>query len=221
MALILNIDTSSKSTSVALAEDGIVLACIEEHEVVSHASKLTPFITDVLEKSNKKMQDLNAIAISIGPGSYTGLRIGLSAAKGLCYALKIPIISLSSLEAMLHELKKRYEKNNKLFVSTMNSRKNEIYCALYDDASGKITPPQAVVLEDSFLNTYENEQVIMGGTGIEKVKKLNTKLKIKYIEDINFSAQNMALPSNDLFLKKRFADLAYLEPEYLKPFMTT
>lgn len=135
MALILNIETSSNSTSVALAEDGVLLKAMEEHNVVSHASKLTPFIEEVLKNANKKPSDLNAIAISIGPGSYTGLRIGLSVAKGLCYALKIPIIAISSLDSLAVYLKNNHSKNNKLFVSVMNSRKNEIYATILNNES--------------------------------------------------------------------------------------
>lgn len=221
MALILNIDTSSKSTSVALAEDGVLLKLVEEHEVVSHASKLTPFIEEVLKSAQKKPSDLSAVAISIGPGSYTGLRIGLSVAKGLCYALKIPIIAISPLESMAVYLKNNYSKNNKLFVSVMNSRKNEIYCTIITDENNNIEGPNAVVLDSSFLEDYNSQNIVIAGSGLEKVKEVLINENVEYIENLNFSALFMIEQTFNLYLKDEFEDLAYLEPKYLKPFITT
>lgn len=218
MALILNIDTSTKSTSVALAKDGKLIACLEEHEVVSHATKLSPFVTELLKDVKLKLEDLDAIAISIGPGSYTGLRIGLSTAKGLCYALDIPIISISALEAMAYKLKKTHTKNNKLFVSIMNSRKDEVYLCSIDNNLNIIHKPTAITVDDSFLREFDD--ILIGGTGLEKIKEKTNKLNITYIEDLNFSATNMVEISNKLFLENEFGDLAYIEPEYLKPFMS-
>lgn len=221
MALILNIDTSSKSTSVALAENGSLVALKEEHKVVSHASKLTPFIEELLESANKSYKDISAIAISIGPGSYTGLRIGLSTAKGLSYALKIPIIAICPLKAMANMIMLTYGKNNKLFVSTMNSRKNEIYCTILALDNAVLKGPSAVVLDETFLQEYENESIVIAGTGVEKVKEVLKSKNIKYKENYFFSAENMISLSNEKYNKKEFEDLAYLEPNYLKPFITT
>lgn len=221
MALILNIETSSKSTSVALAEDGILLKLIEEPDVVSHASKLTPFILEALKSADKTPNDLDAVAISIGPGSYTGLRIGLSVAKGLCYALKIPIIAISPLESMAFYLKNNYSKNNKVFVSTMNSRKNEIYCSLLTSETDKIEGPDAVVLDNSFLQIFKNQNIAIGGTGLDKVKEVLMNENVEYIENLNFTALFMIKQTFNLYLKGEFEDLAYLEPKYLKPFITT
>lgn len=221
MALILNIDTSTKSTSVALADSNRLLELVEEHDVVSHASKLTAFIQEALKNAKKTMQDLDAIAISIGPGSYTGLRIGLSTAKGLSYALKIPIIAICPLEAMAIQLKNNYLKNNKLFVSTMNSRKNEIYCSILELGKGIVSGPEAVVLDSSFLQDFENESIIIAGNGIDKVKTVIKNKDVAYVEDLFFSAKNLISLSNEKYLENKFDDLAYLEPNYLKPFITT
>lgn len=221
MSLILNIDTCSKSTSVALAENGEILELKEAHEVVSHASKLTPFIENVLKNANKKFKELDAIAIGIGPGSYTGLRIGMSTAKGLSYALGIPLISVCPLEAMARKLNKQYKKNNKLFVSVMNSRKNEIYCTLLEHDKGIIAGPKPVVLDNTFLQDYKNENVIIGGTGLEKVKNVLLASNVEYIENMYFTAENMVSIAQKKYLEEQFEDLAYVEPNYLKPFMTT
>ncbi len=221
MALILNIETSSNSTSVALAEDGVLLKAMEEHNVVSHASKLTPFIEEVLKNANKKPSDLNAISISIGPGSYTGLRIGLSVAKGLCYALKIPIIAISSLDSLAMYLKNNHSKNNKLFVSVMNSRKNEIYATILNSKSEEKKGPDAVVLDNTFLAEYKNQNIVIGGTGLEKVKEVLLNENVEYIENVNFSSLFMIKLTFNLYLENKFEDLAYIEPKYLKPFITT
>ncbi|MGB0885993.1 MAG: tRNA (adenosine(37)-N6)-threonylcarbamoyltransferase complex dimerization subunit type 1 TsaB [Chitinophagales bacterium] len=221
MALILNIDTSTKSTSVALSEHGYLIELIEEHEVVSHASKLTPFIKAIFDKTTKNISDLDAVAINIGPGSYTGLRIGLSVAKGLCYTLEIPLIAFSGLEAMLFEAKRLYASENKLYVAAMNSRKNEIYAAFFNASTNTFIKPKPIVLDQDFLNNYKNDEIFMTGTGLEKIKLLNLDANIVFNENLIFSAKNMVQLSEKHFLSDTFADLAYVEPEYLKPFMTT
>lgn len=221
MALILNIDTSTKSTSVALSENGNLIHLEEEHEVVSHASKLTPFIQNAFEKTGKNANDLDAVAINIGPGSYTGLRIGLSVAKGLSYTLEIPLIAFSGLEAIISEAKALIKNENALYVAAMNSRKNEIYGAFFNANSNTYTSPKPIVLTKGFLNKYSNEEVFIVGTGLEKIKALELDRNIVYNEELIFSANNMVSLSEARYTSQQFADLAYVEPEYLKPFMTT
>lgn len=221
MALILNIETSTKSTSVALAKDGELLAMIEEHDVISHATKLTPFIENVLKKVNLKLTDLDAIAISNGPGSYTGLRIGLSTAKGLCYALNIPLITISALASMAHYLKFSHTKKYKLYVSVMNSRKNELYLSSINSSLNIIHEPTAIKIDESFLQEYVNEEIIIAGTGMDKLDGNIKHTKITFIKGVKFSAKNMVIPTFKLFEQGLFADLAYSEPDYLKPFIST
>ncbi len=222
MALILNIETSTKSTSVALAKNGKLIALREEHDVISHATKLTPFIDEILKKVKLKLTDLNAIAISIGPGSYTGLRIGLSTAKGLCYALNIPLISISGLVAMAYQMKDKHIKNDKLYVSVMNSRKNEVYLCLLDSSLNILLKPTAYTVDKNFLQDYENEHFIIGGTGLDKIKNISNEINknITFLDDLNFSAKSMIKPTNELYAQHLFEDLAYLEPNYLKPFIS-
>lgn len=221
MALILNIETSTKSTSVALARDGELLAIKEEHDVVSHATKLTPFIKYVLKEVNLNLSDLDAIAISIGPGSYTGLRIGLSTAKGLCYALGIPLISISALESMARYLKFKHTKNYKLYVSVMNSRKNELYLSSLDSSLNIVHKPTAIKIDDSFLQELVDEKILIAGSGLEKLEGKLKHTNITFIKDCKFSAKNMLRPTFKLFQQGLFADLAYCEPDYLKPFIST
>ncbi len=221
MAIILNIETSTKSTSVSIAENGVMLALREEHEVVSHATKLTPFIQELLVEANLNLQDISAIAISNGPGSYTGLRIGLSTAKGLCYALNIPLISISGLVSLAYEIKNKHTKNNKLYVSIMNSRKDEVYLCLLDSSFNILIKPTALKIDETFLQDFRNKELVIGGTGLEKIKETFKHQNTTYIEDLKFSAKDMVEPTYKLFLKGLFADLAYSEPDYLKPFIST
>jgi tRNA threonylcarbamoyladenosine biosynthesis protein TsaB len=220
MALILNIETSTKSTSVALAKDGELLSLIEEHEVVSHATKLTPFIEEALKKVNTKLTDLDAIAISNGPGSYTGLRIGLSAAKGLCYILDIPLIEMSGLKSMAYYLRYTHIKKYKLYVSIMNSRKNEVYLSSINSSLDTIHKPSPVKVDENFLLGYEETDILMAGSGWEKLDGNIKHINITFIEGIKFSAKNMVKPTFKLFEQGLFADLAYSEPDYLKPFIS-
>ena len=219
MAIILNIESSTKSTSVCVSEDGKILSIQEEHEVVSHATKLTPFILEVLKEAKIKMSDLDAIAISNGPGSYTGLRIGLSTAKGLCYALNIPLIAISALVAQANSLIGTNKKHNKLYASVMNSRKEEVYLCLLDSSFNILIKPTAIKVDVFFLQNYRNEELVIAGTGLEKIKKVIQQKNITYIEGLNFSAKDMSHPTFDLFSKSLFVDLAYSEPDYLKPFV--
>ena len=153
MSLILNIETATKSCSVALAKDGQLLDCIEEvSEKYSHAEQLTVFIQDILAKHQFSTKDLDAVAISSGPGSYTGLRIGVSTAKGMCYALDIPLISVSTLEAMAQVVKDDYAEH--ILCPMIDARRMEVYCAFFGKHH---SPVSAKVIEaDSFAAKHTN-----------------------------------------------------------------
>lgn len=220
MALILSIDTSTKSTSVALAQNEKLLAFAEEHEVVSHAEKLSSFIENVLNDVKVKPTDLDAIAIAIGPGSYTGLRIGLSTAKGLCYTLGIPLITISSLSSVAYALCQKHKEEYEIYVSIMNSRKNEIYCELLDSSYTTIQEAKAVEIDTEFLSKYKNKRLIIAGTGMEKLIEVRSN-NIFYDKKITFSAKNMLKLAYSFYKRCIFADVAYVEPNYLKPFITT
>ncbi|MGB1248350.1 MAG: tRNA (adenosine(37)-N6)-threonylcarbamoyltransferase complex dimerization subunit type 1 TsaB [Chitinophagales bacterium] len=220
MSLILCIETATKTCSVALAKDGKCIANIEEHDIQSHAGKLTEFIQEAMRLTSYKMSDLNAIAISIGPGSYTGLRIGLSAAKGLCYSLDIPLISINTLQGLAAGMIKEDDKQD-IYIPCFDARRDEIYYAVYDKNLQEIEPAQPHILsENSFFN-YSNKNTLIAGSGTDKtLKAINIPNKFKK----NFSiitTKNLVEISENLYKKSIFADVAYIEPQYLKPFIGT
>ena len=217
MSLILNIETATKSCSVALAKDGRLLDCIEEvSEKYSHAEQLTVFIQDILAKHQFSTKDLDAVAISSGPGSYTGLRIGLSTAKGLCYALDIPLISVSTLEAMAELKKTDFTEYN--LCPMIDARRMEVYCAMF--SNGGQTEVQAKVIdEDSFTAEFEKGPVLFFGDGANKCQEILTHPNAHFILGLYPSAKGMVELAQQKFTKKAFEDVAYYEPFYLKEFV--
>lgn len=220
MSLILGIETATKICSVALSENGQLLACKEEGGEYSHAEKLNGFIREVLDEAGKSLNDLTAIAISKGPGSYTGLRIGVSTAKGLCYSLHKPLIAIDTLQAMalgavMEEIT--------LYCPMIDARRMEVYTATYGKNNEAIEPVTAKIVEEhSFDDLMEKGKVLFFGDGSEKCKVLLGKNK-------NALFTSSGLPSakhiNDIAYKKylagEFEDVAYFEPYYLKDFIAT
>ena len=216
MALILNIETATKNCSVALSKDGRTLAIREIAEQnFSHAEKLHIFIEELFAESHLKLQDLSAIAVSQGPGSYTGLRIGVSAAKGLCYALSIPLIAVDTLELLARKI----NISNGIILPMIDARRLEVYSAFFDSNYAKIRETKAEVIdENSFQETSEMLHLI--GDGAMKFKEILTDEKFKYYPEIQFpSAAEMGLISFQKFQNNQFEDVAYFEPFYLKDFV--
>jgi tRNA threonylcarbamoyladenosine biosynthesis protein TsaB len=219
MALILNIETATSVCSVALSRDGKVIACEESHEANVHAEKLTVFIQDILKKNSVPFKELDAIAVGTGPGSYTGLRIGTSVAKGLCYALEKPMIAIPTLKAMATEA--AMLTSAELFCPMIDARRLEVYTGLYDKAGKEVMPVQAMILdENSFSEQLNKHTIAFMGDGMPKLKTLlSGKKNVLWLDDIYASAKNMAGLSEAAFNNKQFADLAYYEPFYLKDFV--
>jgi tRNA threonylcarbamoyladenosine biosynthesis protein TsaB len=216
MALILNIETATKNCSVALSKDGRTLAIREISEQnFSHAEKLHVFIEELFAESHLKLQDLSAIAVSQGPGSYTGLRIGVSAAKGLCYALSIPLIAIDTLEILARKI----NISNGTILPMIDARRLEVYSAFFDKNYAKIRETKAEIIDkNSFQETSEILHLI--GDGAMKFKEILTDEKFKYYPEIQFpSAADMSLISFQKFQIKQFEDVAYFEPFYLKDFV--
>lgn len=217
MGLILSIETATKSCSVALAKNGQLVDCIEEvSEKYSHAEQLTVFIESILAKHQFKMKDLDAIAISSGPGSYTGLRIGVSTAKGLCYALDIPLISVSTLEAMA-ELKKT-DFTEHMLCPMIDARRMEVYCAMFSN-EGQTEVQAKVIDEDSFAAELENGPVLFFGDGADKCQDTLRHPNAQFELGVYPSARGMIALAQQKFSEKQFEDLAYYEPFYLKEFV--
>ena len=218
MIYILNIETATKNCSVSLAKNGETILCKEIAEQgYSHAEKLHVFIEEILKEIGVSAHDLKAIAVSKGPGSYTGLRIGVSAAKGLCYALGIPLISIDTLQVLANQV----VVENGLIVPMIDARRMEVYSAVFDTNHKKIMEVQAEILtEESYAEITETVYFI--GDCQEKCKTVLTKSNFHFLSDIIFpSANEMSFLSYEKFTKNDFEDVAYFEPFYLKDFMIT
>lgn len=230
MALILNIETATTVCSVSLAKDGKLLACKEQNGDYSHSENLTLFIQDVCEQAHIRLSDIDAIAVSKGPGSYTGLRIGVSTAKGLCYSLNKPLIAIDTLQYLALSVSGKFRSHptydHKTFATTLfcpmlDARRMEVYCAVYDSSNREIIPTAAEIINGhSFTDLLKSNKLIFFGDGSSKCKNiLSVNANAIFIEDVVPSATNMTSLSESAFSKKTFEDVAYFEPFYLKDFM--
>lgn len=189
---------------------------------MNHAALLSVFIAEALDVAKNKGKSLDAVAVSGGPGSYTGLRIGVSTAKGLCYGLDIPLIAVSTLEVMLVETLKSTPETNAVFCSMIDARRMEVYAAIYN-AEGKIMRDISadIITPDSYSEFLAKNKVYFFGNGSEKCKTTLSHPNACFIDEITPLAENMILLSLKAFEEDNFADVAYFEPFYLKEFQTT
>ena len=216
MSIILNIETATKNCSVALAKEGKTIACKEIAEQnFSHAEKLHVFIEELLVENNLQFSDLNAIAVSQGPGSYTGLRIGVSSAKGFCYALNIPMIAIDTLQL----LAKQIQIEDGIIIPMIDARRMEVFTAFYDKNHNQIRNTQAEIIDETSYKEI-TEKIHLVGDGTEKFKNTLTDDKFIFHSDVVFpSANEMSQLSYDKYQKSDFVDVAYFEPYYLKDFV--
>ncbi|MBC8266985.1 MAG: tRNA (adenosine(37)-N6)-threonylcarbamoyltransferase complex dimerization subunit type 1 TsaB [Flavobacteriales bacterium] len=218
MALILLIETATKSCSVSLSSENKIIATKHEvNEQYSHAEKLTVFITELFKNQDFIMQDLDAVAVSKGPGSYTGLRIGTSTAKGLCFALDVPLISVSTLKAMAFGMAKK-EKSD-LYCPMIDARRMEVYNAFYDKNNKKIRGVQADIIDNESYQKELEEKVLFFGDGAEKCKGIIKHKNAKFLDGIYPNSKDMIVLANQKYTNKDFEDVAYFEPFYLKDFI--
>lgn len=219
MSYILNIETATTNCSVALSKDGETLALKEDYNSkYSHAESLHVFIDDVLNEALIKPQDLDAIAISKGPGSYTGLRIGVSAAKGLCFALDKPLISIDTLLSLAQQVTIHAGS----IVPMLDARRMEVYTAVYNKSYAQILPIRAQILDHkSFEQLLKAGSVYFIGNGVEKTKALISHPNAIFLEGKLPSAKDMGTLAQEKFNKADFENVAYFEPFYLKDFMGT
>jgi len=218
--VILFIETSTPICSVALAKGSEMLAIRENHEGLSHATLTAVFVDDVMKEAGVKLEDLNAVAISKGPGSYTGLRIGVSIAKGLCYALNKPLIAISSIQALAQTATKHYDENH-LFVPMIDARRMEVYSAVYNTKNECLRDVQADIIdENSYADFAKNHPLVLLGDGAKKCEDiLKNNPQIRIDETLKISAKNMIHLAQNAFENKDFVDVAYFEPFYLKDFI--
>ena len=218
MSYILNIETATKNCSVALAKDGKTILCKEiAEEGYSHAERLHVFIEDVIKEAGITFQDISAIAVSQGPGSYTGLRIGVSAAKGLCFALDIPLIAIDTLQVLASQA----TISNGLIIPMLDARRMEVYSAIFTpNFENKRAVQAEIITENSFEDLQETLYFV--GDCAEKSKPFLTKDNFIFLEKIKYpSAKEMSLLSFEKYKKNDIVDVAYFEPYYLKDFMMT
>lgn len=221
MALILQIETATTSCSVALSRDGNTIAVKELNERNAHASSVTLFIEDVMKAGNYSMKDLDAVSVSMGPGSYTGLRIGVSTAKGLCYALDIPLISVNTLTSMASKMQEQYQTREVLFCPMIDARRMEVYTAVFDKAVNALQPVEAKIIDsDSFAELLDQNIVVFFGDGAPKCKDvLGANPNAVFVDDFINSAADMSKLAFEKFGQQQFEDVAYFEPYYLKDFI--
>ena len=216
MSFILNIETATKNCSVAIAKNGEIILCKEiAEEGYSHAEKLHVFIEEAIAEAGISVQDLTAIAVSQGPGSYTGLRIGVSAAKGLCFALNIPLIAVDTLQTLASQAKVSEGK----IIPMLDARRMEVYSEIFNTNLETEREIQAeVIKEDSFKDI--TGAIYFVGDCADKCKTVLTKSNFIFLEDIKYpSASEMGRISFDKYQKSDTVDVAYFEPYYLKDFM--
>jgi tRNA threonylcarbamoyladenosine biosynthesis protein TsaB len=212
---------------VALCDSAGVISLKESNDLKSHASMLTLFIGEILKETGVIASDLEAVAVSKGPGSYTGLRIGVSVAKGIAYAASIPLIGIETTLSMFMGISEKMKNEGTiepgtLFCPMLDARRMEVYYALYNSSGTLIKEISAeIITEDSFTSVPESCKIIFFGDGASKCKEILKRADIQFVDDFAMSAANMHIPALQSIRLKKFEDVAYFEPFYLKDFITT
>ena len=227
--MILCLETATPSCSVALVHNGEVLACEEDPKGQNHSEKITLFIDSVMKKAGISYNQLDAVAISMGPGSYTGLRIGVSTAKGICYAVSKPLIAVETLEAMASggrivissEVEKSSLNGSIMLVPAIDARRMEVYAAIFDENVNNIKDTEAVIIDgNSFADLTKDHHLYLFGDGADKCAELfENDDKITVIKEFYCSARYMNVIAQRKLDAKDFVDVAYFEPFYLKDFV--
>lgn len=228
MNLILCIETGTEVCSVALSSNGSLLALRESGEGRNHATNLAVYIQEILDEHSLDCSDLSAVAVSMGPGSYTGLRIGSSMAKGICYSEGIPLIAVSSLEAMAVGALQDIEvglididnPEDYIFAPMIDARRMEVYTQLFMRGVEPLTDIAAEIITEDSFSDYQDKNFFLFGNGAEKCKDI-LKVKSVTVGKVLASAQNLTKIAYDKFMKEEFSDIAYFEPLYLKDFVST
>jgi tRNA threonylcarbamoyladenosine biosynthesis protein TsaB len=220
MALILSLETSTTVCSVALHNNGKLVASAEMHKEQSHASKLAVLIDQVVKLADIPMSAIQAIAVAEGPGSYTGLRIGVSTAKGLCFALGIPLLSVSTLSLLAKQIQLKAILDNAWLCPMIDARRMEVYCQIFDSEINVLRPIEAKVIdEESFRESLSDHKIIFFGDGAAKCKSVITHSNAFFISDIVPSAKELGFLASEKFSRNEFENLVTFEPFYLKEFL--
>ena len=223
MAFILSIETATPVCSLALSDGPDVLGIRETTEKNSHSQVVTVFINELLKESGLKPGDLDAVAVSRGPGSYTGLRIGVSTAKGLCYALDKPLIAVDTLEAMAYGMARMADENTSLpllYAPMIDARRMEVYTALFDAQGEKVRDVQAEIIDAGSFAAFREQHIIcLAGDGAGKCSQVLVHPNVYYLQKFSVSSKYLVPLAFDRFRNGLFEDTAYFEPYYLKDFV--
>lgn len=223
MTLILNIDTSSETASVCIAEDGIALATISNPQQKDHAAFLHNAIKDILQKNALKLNALSAIAVTNGPGSYTGLRVGMASAKGLCYALDKPLITVGSLELMAYAVITDLYPQDKhaIYCPLIDARRMEVYTALFDGNMKEVSSPKALIVDEtSFAEILARNKMYFFGSGASKLQGVLSHNNAFFLTKVGLM-NSMSRLSFERYRGEKFADLVDSEPLYVKEFCSS
>ncbi len=221
MALLLNIDTATDLASVCLTQNGKIIGFEENPDQKNHGAFLQPAIKKIFAGADVSLNDIDAVAVTIGPGSYTGLRVGLASAKGLCYALNKPLIAVSTLQviALAAQSSANYPASV-LFCPMIDARRMEVFTAVYDNALNEIIQPQAKILdESSFGDELKKSTIVFCGNGNIKLKNILPHPSAIFSE-VSHNATHLSVLAHKFFALKNFANLAYSEPVYVKDFFS-
>lgn len=230
MARILNIETATPLCSVALSVDGRVIAQRETTEEKSHAAKLTLFIEEVLRESNLKINELDAVALGKGPGSYTGLRIGVSTAKGLCFGANLHLIAVSTLAIMFKQVitevnpsvREAIFRPGTLICPMIDARRMEVFTCIFNTEGDLVEPVTASIIDsNTYLQQLASHTMVFFGSGMEKCREVLSHPNAVFISGIYPHSSSLALLAEEKFITSRFENIAYFEPFYLKDFIAT
>lgn len=220
---IINIETATTVCSVAMSEHGSVLFEKTSFDGPSHASLLGLFVEEAVKESKLSGVKIDAVAVSSGPGSYTGLRIGVSMAKGLCFGWNVPLLSVPTLEILaFRAIETVSDSSDSLFCAMLDARRMEVYAAIYDKSMRKVRDTEAeIITEKAYDSFLERQKVYFFGDGADKCKNVIQSPNAVFLDNIHPLASDMVLLSEQAYEEKRFEDLAYFEPFYLKDFVAT
>jgi len=222
MATFLLIYTATAHASVCMSKNGAVIACLETTDQKSHASFIQPAIETLCKQTGIGLNSIDAIAISLGPGSYTGLRVGMATAKGIAYALDKPLIGINTLQIMAAAAKQKYPKHQSSICALLDARRMEVFTGIYSQNLTPTTPSSALILDaQSFENELANEPILFVGDGAEKFKAICQHPNAHFEASLSYGASDMVALTEIAFNLTDFLDLAYSEPLYIKAFHDT
>lgn len=223
MALILAIETATEVCSVSLFNDTTILHTIDNELGSKHLAILHPGIQQIMQECGKTLTDLDAISVSSGPGSYTGLRIGVSAAKGICYAIDRPLIAINTLESIAYGIQHILSEKQctaDLFFPTIDARRMDVYAAVFQNSMIEIQSTEALTLNEQSFSNWNHASIAIGGNGVSKMKTFPfDHSALLFLDENVHSAKHQRIPAIEKYNGQKFEDVAYFEPFYLKDFI--